>query len=165
MARPRKVIAINTKHLSKRDRLARSMAETEMKASTDDLDNVPAWLTPDGADEYRRIIKEAKGLAIWDNLDKGILALYADSFARYIEAADHLREEGATYRRGESECPSPWLRVAEQERKAIFQASTRLGLAVTDRLRLQVPKAEAPENKFFQFIDAASRQRFINNEG
>lgn len=158
MSRPRKVIALNRKHLTKAEKMGRGMAEAETKAAADDLDNIPAWLTPDGANEYRRVIVEASALELWDNLDKGVLAIYADSFARYIEAADHLREEGATIMKDGVAVPSPWATIADRERKAVLQCSTRLGLAVTDRLRLQAPKAEKHCNKFLQFMGAASCQ-------
>ena len=54
---------------------------------------------------------------------------------------------------GPYEVVHPLLTAQEKYVKQIMQCSSKLGLAVTDRLRLVVPKKEEKkENKFLQYL-------------
>ena len=90
---------------------------------------------------------------LFDNLDLTVLAIYADCYSRYIEAAKAAREFGLTAQSRGAFTVSPYVEVADKAATQILKCSTKLGLAVTDRLKLVVPtKEEKSVNKFLRYL-------------
>ena len=86
--RPRKVVDISTGKIGKEKRLNRKIQEENLKLDRSTLEaGAPAWLSEDAAEEFNRVVSEAKAINLFDNLDLAILAIYADSYARYITAS------------------------------------------------------------------------------
>ena len=156
--RPRKVVAISTGKIGKEKRLNRAIQEKAIKLGRDQLEaNVPAWLNCEAAAEYSRVVAEAAKINLLDNLDLSTLAIYADAYARYVEASRHMQDEGLTVAGAKgAEIPSPYLVIADKSANMIFKCSAKLGLATTDRLRLIVPTKteEREENKFLKYLKA-----------
>ena len=161
MPRPAKAIAQQTRHYSQAQRLEREIVENGLKAARDDL-TPPAWLDDAARQEFARVVDEAGKVGLLDNLDLSILALYADSYSQYQEAAQHLKIEGMA----PGGKVNPFQRVATDAAKTILACSSKLGLAATDRLKLAVgrkPKQESPVNKWLQFLPQETRERFEAN--
>ena len=155
--RPRKVVAISTGKIGKEKRLNREIQEKAIKLERDQLEiSAPAWLSTEAADEYCRVVSEAGKINLLDNLDLGVLAIYADNYARYIEASDHLQNDGLTVMGANNLIPSPYVAIADKCANTIFKCSAKLGLATTDRLRLIVPTRaeEREENKYLKYLKA-----------
>lgn len=152
--RPRKVIDISTGKISKQEKLNRKIQEEKIKLDRAQLeDGAPEWLTEDAAEEFNRVVAEAKKINLYDNLDLVILAIYADSYSRYIEATQKVRQFGLTTQSRGAFTVSPYVDIADKMATQILKCSAKLGLAVTDRLKLIVPtKEEKAVNKFLQFI-------------
>lgn len=127
--------------------------EKEIKAKADDL-TAPDWLSDTAAIEFERVVQEAMEVGMLDNLDLSVLAVYADNYSRYVQAATYMNRHGplVTMKTGYEQI-SPWLTVLNQSAKNIFTCSTKLALAVTDRLKLIVPtKEEKSVNKYIKFL-------------
>ena len=157
MGRPRKVIAMSTGNISKAQKAARAEGEKVLKVSRDEL-RAPDWLPDKAALEFERVCRNAAELGMLDNLDLSVLAVYADNYNRYIEASTQLSLPGhvITTDKGYA-MPSPWVSILNQSAKNIFSCSAKLGLAVTDRLKLITPvKEEKSVNKFVKFLGAGS---------
>lgn len=154
MGRARKVISMRKGELPKAEREAREAGEQKIKADADGL-IAPDWLTDQGEEEFYRVVTEARKIDFLDNLDLSVLAVYADNYARYADAAEHLNTDGLVNTTDSGYAtPSPYMSILNQSAKNIFTCSSKLGLAITDRLKLIVPKAaEKPKNKYEKFLD------------
>lgn len=152
MATVNKTIQLHTKHYSKKERLYREQAEKDMQLDRDQL-CPPAWLSDEAALEFSRVVQQAAHIDILDNLDLGILAIYADNWARYVEAAERLQEEGLTQEGRVNDVQSPYIAIADKAAQMIMKCSSKLGLATTDRLKLVVPeKTEKPVNRYLELL-------------
>ena len=152
--RTRKIMDISTGKIGKQERLNRKIQEEKLKLDRDALEEgAPEWLRPEAAAEYNRVVFEAKKINLYDNLDLPILAIYADCYARYVEAAQYLQKHGSIISVGDKDFVSPYVTIADKLQTQILKCSTKLGLAVTDRLKLVVPtKEEKSVNKFLEFL-------------
>lgn len=153
MSRIRKVVSMQKGHLSKEQKAAMNDGEKAVKANSDAL-SAPDWLSDTAALEFERVVREAKTVGMLDNLDLSVLAVYADNYSRYVQAATYMNIHGplVTMKTGYEQI-SPWLTVLNQSAKNIFTCSTKLALAVTDRLKLIVPtKEEKSVNKYIKFL-------------
>lgn len=153
MGRPRKVVSMSTGKIGKAARAARSEAEKQMHVKADAL-SPPDWLSDRAALEFDRVVRESAELGMLDNLDLAVLAVYADNYSRYVDAAMHINIHGATVTtKNGYETPSPWVAVSDRAAKNIFACSAKLGMSVTDRLKLIVPtKEEKSVNKYIKFF-------------
>ncbi len=153
MGRTRKVVSMSTGKIGKAARAARSEAEKKIHVKADAL-SPPAWLSDKAALEFDRVVRESAELGTIDNLDLAVLAVYADNYGRYADAATHINIHGATVETSNGyETPSPWVTIADRAAKIIFTCSTKLGMSVTDRLKLIVPtKEEKSVNKYIKFL-------------
>lgn len=154
--RPRKVVALSTGKIGKAEKLKRQAQESTVKIDRDDLERgAPDWLTERAKEEYLRVVREAAKVPFLDNLDKHIVAMYADAVDKYISAAEKLHKFGDVIKTDAGLTVSPYLAVQKKAEDTIFKCSSRLGLATTDRLRLIVPKVEEKsENKYLKFLKA-----------
>lgn len=152
--RPRKIVDISTGKISNRERLNRKVQEEKIKLDRGQLESgVPDWLDETAGKEFARVVAEAKKINLYDNLDLVVLAIYADNYSRYIRASTAIREHGLTATSRGAFTVSPYVEVADKAATQILKCSTKLGLAVTDRLKLIVPtKEEKTVNKFIGYL-------------
>lgn len=154
MGRARKVIDMQIGNISKQKKMNRKMQEEKIKIDRDALMNgAPSWLSERAAAEYNRVVHEAAAIDMLDNLDMSVLAIYADNYDRYLDAAEYLQKNGQTYEGRSGPVMSPYVKIAESASNQIMKCSTKLGLATTDRLKLIVPEKESKEvNKFLKYV-------------
>lgn len=154
MARPRKVVSLRTGQMSKTEKAARAAGEKQIKVKTDAM-KPPEWLSDEAALTFERIVNEFDPLGMLDNLDVDILAVYADSLATYRKASIQLALHGETYEtKNGFATVSPWVTVRQKAYQQIASCSTKLGIALTDRLKLIAPvKEEKSANKYIKFLD------------
>ena len=152
--RPRKIVDISTGKISKQEKLNRRIQEDAIKIDRVQLEsNAPFWLDETATQEFNRVVAEAKKINLWDNLDLVVLAIYADNYSRYIQALKAIRDYGLTAQSRGAFTVSPYVDVADKAATQILKCSTKLGLAVTDRLKLIVPtREEKTVNKFLGFV-------------
>lgn len=153
--RPRKIVDISTGKIGKEKRLNKKIQEEQLKLNRDALEEgAPTWLSDDAAQEYNRVVAEAKAINLFDNLDLVVLAIYADCYARYIAATKAIREYGLTATSRGAFTVSPYVEVADKSATQILKCSTKLGLAVTDRLKLIVPTVQEKRiNKYLEHLE------------
>ena len=157
--RPRKVTDLSTRKISKEERHNKKVQEEKIRLDREALEaGAPDWLSPDAAGEYNRIVTEAKKIELFDNLDLTVLALYADNYARYVDATRQIQRLGAVITSDTGKVfISPYIIIADKAATQILKCSTKLGLAVTDRLKLIVPtKEEKSINKFLTDLEDGS---------
>lgn len=157
--RPRKVIDISTGKIGKAKRTARKENEKKLKLPRDAL-LPPQWLDEEGKEEFIRVVDECEKIDILDNLDRSILAIYANAWSRYIKIAMHIQDGDygeIGYREnkyGRYETVSPYLEAETKYVRQIMDCSAKLGMATTDRLKLVVPvKQDKAVNKYLKYVN------------
>ena len=150
--RNRKIIELATGKISKQEKLNRAVQEEKIKLDRKALElGAPDWLNDMAKEEYNRVVTEAKKINLYDNLDLPILAIYADCYARYVETSQALQKFGSVQKVRNRTFTSPYIAIADKLATQILKCSTKLGLAVSDRLRLIVPtREEKSVNKFLK---------------
>lgn len=153
--RPRKVVEISTGKIGKQKRLNRKIQEENIKLDRKALEaGAPAWLSDGAKEEFNRVVAEAKKINLFDNLDMAVLAIYADCYDKYVKASSKLKEFGMTIEVKGNLQPSPFFMIMDKMATQVMKCSTKLGLAVTDRLKLIVPtKEEKTVNKFLSHLE------------
>lgn len=157
MARPRKVMELSKGKISKEERENRMKQEKQNRLEREQL-AAPDWLSQFAQLEFNRVVDEAGKIDLLDNLDLGILAIYANAYSSYRDITEQIKETGYLGQR-ETRYDSyhvvhPLLKAQELYVKQIMQCSSKLGLATTDRLKLIVPvKEEDSVNKFLKYVN------------
>lgn len=146
-------------HISNKAKNARKASEIKNKVSNDDLENAPDFLSSSGKQEFLRVVRECKKAGILDNLDKSIIAIYADAWAQYEKLGRLIAETGAVLTKrkvtGKIEIrPNPAVAAQAEFANRIFRCSTKLGISTSDRMRLVVPEPEVKSNKFLDFLNS-----------
>ena len=145
--RPPKLSVVSKKHLTKAEKEAREKAENKIKTKAELLP--PSFLDIEAKREFKRVVDalNATELNLLDNLDLSILAIYAQSYAQYVNITKQLRTADADE-------IHKFYRLQKMQIETIMTCSNKLGLAISDRLRLVIPKTEeTPKNPFLQFLN------------
>lgn len=152
MARPREpidlVIAKGKKHLTKAEIEARRSQEIDVPFTEI---HPPDYLSDEQKEKFREIAKKLLAIGIYTELDEDNLARYIisqDLYINYTQAINDLIEEGNLVLLKE---------IQSMQDKAYRQAqmcARDLGLTISSRCKLVVPKIEEDkpkENKFLKF--------------
>lgn len=157
MARPRKSMSVSTGKISKLEVEQRLKAEKATKVGRDQL-TAPDWLDKRGKDEFLRVVDEAGQINLLDNLDLGVLAIYANAYSSYVDISVQIQKAGFLEER-ENRTENyytvhPLIKAQDNYVKQIMSCSSKLGLATTDRLKLIVPvEEEDSTNKFLRYLN------------
>lgn len=159
MARPRQPIELielkGRAHKTKEEIKRRK--ETEIKAPNDNI-KPPSYLNANQKRRFKKIAKELDDIGILSNLDCGILAAYIVAYDNYIKFTDMVNKLYAPDGT-EEEAQIQMLLIEKAvnlQDKAFKQcrsAASDLGLTISSRCKLVVPKVEeTKENKFNKFL-------------
>lgn len=144
--RPPKLSVVSTGKIGKEKIKEKKEFEKKIKTKCDL--KPPTWLDKDAKKEFKRVVKELQDteLNLLDNLDLSVLAIYTQAYSQYIEITKGLREMGMHLK-------PKYYRLQKMQVETIMQCSGKLGLAISDRLRLVVPKGDKKEdNPFLKYI-------------
>ena len=127
----------NKNRLTKEEIQKRQEHEESMKGYTDKI-QAPSYLTPKQQEEFDELATELVRLEIFNNLDVDNLARYIDSRDQYIKIVRLLRktkfDEFDDYAK------------IQRTKNSLFtecrQLATDLGLTITSRLKLVIPKTD-----------------------
>ncbi len=110
----------------------------------------PRQLSPEAKKEWRRISKELMQLGLLTNIDRAALAGYCQTWGRWIEAEDRLREHGVIVKAPNGyPVQSPYLKVAESALKQMTRLLVEFGMSPSARSRITVTKPKDPTKKGF----------------
>jgi P27 family predicted phage terminase small subunit len=149
MGRPRQPVELvafkGKKHLTKAEIEERKAQE--VKAANDKVEP-PSYLREEMKEEFMEIANELLDIGIMTNLDVDALARFLIAKTLYLEVTNKLLEQ-------------PELMITEKDivstQDKLFKqsrvAATDLGLTISSRCKLVVPKTkeEKPKNKFEKF--------------
>jgi len=152
--RPKQPLAViqgkgRSNHLTKEEIKKRKEHEERMKGRTDNI-VAPSYLTKKQKEEFYRIADELIELEIFTNLDVDNLARYIDSRDQYIKVTRALRAMKAV---NDGEANDNYAKL-QRTRNTLFtecrNAAGDLGLSITSRLSLVIPKKEEEEVSEFE---------------
>ena len=152
MARAREPISLveakGKKHLTKAEIAERKA--TEIKANSDKIE-APEYLPAKLKSEFYRIAEELKKIDIMSNLDCECLARFIVSEFNYQKVSKKLLKTAV-----DNEKYFTYLTIQDKLFKQCTKAAADLGLTISSRCKLVVPKAPEKEkkNKFSKFIQA-----------
>ena len=93
MSRQRKVVDMQSAHLTQKDRQKKKQEECEIATGNEDLEKPPAWLlNAEAKKEWKRITAELKKIEIVGNLDYVNLACYCNAYANYVKVTKQLKK-------------------------------------------------------------------------
>ena len=152
MGRPRQPLSViqgkgKSNHITKAEAKKRKAQEDALRGKTDQIE-APSYLTKKQKDEFYKIAHELMRLDILSNLDVDFLARYIDSKTEYEKVTRALR---AIRKPTDDLEKYTALRI---NRPTFFNeckaAASELGLSITSRLKLVIPKTEEEEVSEFE---------------
>jgi len=88
-----KLLGGNRQRLSKEKIEARKIEENKLKLSKDKL-KPPKWLGDLAKKEFRYIVSQTDSIDLLNNLDVHVLAVYCDTYEKYVECSRIIQEDG-----------------------------------------------------------------------
>ena len=153
------LVANGRARLTKEEIERRREEEAAVRPNDDDIGH-PEWLEDKFAvEQYYKISKELDHLKLLTNLDKHTLACYCFAYSKYVEATKAL--EGAplvvesTNKAGfTNQIENPLIRIQLKYSDEMKKHAAEMGLTISSRLKLVVPKKEETKkkNKFSEFM-------------
>ena len=103
---------------------------------------VPDYLSGAARKEYVRVARLLTRLDQWSDLFVSELAIYAEAFADWREASEHLERTGKIIK-SPSDFPiqNPWLAIRNKTRETMMKAAADMGLNLVSLARSQAPSA------------------------
>ena len=164
MAGPRQplqlIMAKGAKHLTKEE--IKERMSTEVQPCTDGI-AAPSYLTASQKKQFNIIADQLQRLGIMGETDCDTLARYVTAQSLYEQAVKDLRQvQKAKPKGADPREYAEWAMLLNELDKRVDRyfkqataAASKLGLTISDRCKLVLPKAaEAPkENKFAKFGD------------
>ena len=160
MGRAKKPVALLDKsNLTKAEKEERLEQEEKMKCECDM--KAPSYLSKDAKKEFNRIVKEMQLIEgiddLLSNLDLGVLAIYANAYDNYVKLTKQIDVEGITTEyTNKAGATNTVINASVQAQQkyidVIMKCSAKLGLSISDRLKLVVPKQEGESNEFADYM-------------
>ncbi|MEC7257830.1 MAG: phage terminase small subunit P27 family [Pseudomonadota bacterium] len=127
-----------------RGRKPRPGSNQDAPSPPDALPRCPAHLSPVAAKEWRRLAKPLYDMGVLSTTDRGALAAYCQSWARWVEAEEKLKETPILIRTPSGYAQqSPWLSIANKQLELMGRYMSDLGLTPVARTRLPASQQQA----------------------
>ena len=150
MARPRKIIDVQTGNINKATRERRRFEESLIRSSGDDLDEAKPsqFVNSTAKKEYFRALKRLREeMGMVGNLNKSDLINYANSYGRYMDLVKECRKKTFEYviETESGPKPNPIIRMMDEARRDMAESSRRLGMTLDGQLKAAKAKADKEE--------------------
>jgi len=97
----------------------------------------PQHLSPSAKAEWKRLVHELYDLGILTNLDRSTLAAYCQSYGRWVEAEQKLKETPALLKMPSGYVQqNPWLTISSKQLELMHRYLGELGLSPVARARV-----------------------------
>lgn len=150
MARPRKIIDVQTGNINKATRERRRFEESLIQSSGNDLDDMKPsqFVNSTAKKEYARALERLREeLGMVGNLNKSDLINYANSYGRYMDLVKECRKKTFEYviETESGPKPNPIIRMMDEARRDMAESSRRLGMTLDGQLKAAKAKADKEE--------------------
>jgi len=97
----------------------------------------PKWLSVEAKAEWRRVAKRLHDAGVLTYVDRAVLAMYCQAWARWATAEQMVIELGQTSKNDKGvEYMSPWLTASAMALKQTETLAAKLGMTPSDRSRI-----------------------------
>jgi P27 family predicted phage terminase small subunit len=115
------------------------------------LPRCPAHLSPEAKAEWKRVSKMLHRLGLLTEMDTTALALYCQTYSRWVEAEKKLASFGLLIKTsGDLPQQSPYLSIANKTFNQMRAMLVEFGMTPSSRSRLAVLPPQEEENDPFQ---------------
>jgi P27 family predicted phage terminase small subunit len=152
MARPRKVIQLQTGDLTKKKRDQLEYDQKLIQTGKDELDSPPDGTLIDATarKEYFRVLENLRQLDFIGNLDRSSLISYSNAYATYVRAIKETRKKDfqmIIITGSGSERPNPIYKIIDQAKKQMEAAGKMIGISVSSRLTIAGTKQKQQQEE------------------
>lgn len=142
LARPRKDTSALTGAYTKDAMKERVEAENRLKGNSDNL-VAPEFIRLDevAMTKYEELVNELKQVEVIANVDVDLLAVYADTWSKYIKATKMLMmqsmvEEQENKLGAITKMQNPYIKIQQSYADRLIKISSLFGLSPADRTRI-----------------------------
>jgi P27 family predicted phage terminase small subunit len=102
---------------------------------------MPGHLGEDAQKEWKRLVKELGAMRLLTSADSDALAMYCQTYERWVAASKKLAAEGmVTFTEKGYPVMSPYIAIVNQCIKTMQRLLTEFGMTPASRARIQVPE-------------------------
>jgi P27 family predicted phage terminase small subunit len=102
----------------------------------------PAHLSEIARAEWRRVVRMLSPMGVITEVEADMLAVYVQSYARWVDASGQLAESGMVVLDGRGNpVINPYLRIVNECIKQMHTCMVELGMTPASRARLSAPAA------------------------
>jgi P27 family predicted phage terminase small subunit len=114
----------------------------------------PHHLCPSAKAEWKRLARQLFALGILTTLDRATLAAYCQSYGRWVEAEQKLKDTPALLKMPSGYVQqNPWLTISSKQLELMHKYMSELGLSPVARTRVDVRRPGQP-SKFAGLLGA-----------
>ncbi|MBQ0079682.1 MAG: phage terminase small subunit P27 family [Eubacterium sp.] len=151
MARPRKVISLQTGNLKTSTQDQRAYEESLVKTGSSELEFIKVrHLLNDkvACDAYKRVLANLQSIDIIGNLDRDNIIAYCNAYSLYVKANKEMAKSDfkMTIITSLGEKPNPVIKIANDAYTEMAKAGEKLGMSVSSRLKAAAAKAKSQED-------------------
>lgn len=130
----------------------RAKAKVSKEGAT--VPRMPSWLSSAAKAEWRRVAKPLFDKGLFTELDKNTLALYCETWARYLGAQAVLVEQGETYEAADGTPKRRPESIVVKDCQLELRAMIALfGLSPSARMRMDLASAQEPADPMADLLD------------
>ena len=153
MARPKKPLEFQMKHLTQEEKAKKELEEQEIRhLNKNQLAKPPTWLRDSIAKkEWKRLNKELEEISVICNLDFNNLGAYCNAYSFYVQASKELDKEPLitefTNKAGVTNfVENPLIRIQLKYSDEMKKFAALLGLTIDSRLKIASIKNQNNQN-------------------
>lgn len=159
MGRQRKVVNMQSAHLTQKEKQKKKQQEREIITGNEDLAKPPTWLlNADAKKEWKRVTEELRKIELIGNLDYANLACYCNAYANYIKVTRQLKKEPYCIERetrtGTIVVKNPLVDIQTNYAAEMRKFASLCGMTIDSRLKAAVKKVDQKEEKLEQTFGA-----------
>jgi len=116
----------------------------------------PPHLSKVAKQEWKRVSQELADSGLLTSVDRAALAGYCSSWARWVDAEDHLNLEGAVVK-GVTGTPvrNPYAMISDHALDQLRKFAVEFGMTPSSRSRIHVETPTVPADPFDDFMNSA----------
>jgi len=121
----------------------------------------PSHLSPAARREWRRLASCLHKMGVLTTIDRAALAAYCQSYGRWVEAEERLKETPALYKTPSGYVQqSPWLAIANKQLELMGRYMVELGMTPAARSRVAVadPRMDVPTIELRTICEESPRE-------
>jgi P27 family predicted phage terminase small subunit len=102
----------------------------------------PTWLSVEAKAEWRRVVPELDAMGVLARVDRAVLTLYCDAWARFVAVSRLLDRAELVRRERGHEAKTPLWQVYRDASGLVAQLAKDIGASPAGRLRMALPPRE-----------------------